>query len=1210
MSKLDLRLQTHAPLDEAANAQLAALGLRVLARLPGGSYRVRGAGATTLADVVALPFVAAATPFEPVEKLDAALAATTLVLESATRGGAAPAAAALPVRVLVTLDPHGGADGTGAALAAIGQIVSQTARRVVLQVSAQRIGEVAALTGVLQVEVEPDARTQNNVARTLTQLEPVATTLGLDGAGEIVGVADSGIDTGVAATVLADFAGRVVNVRATVNKAAFGVANGADLNNHGTHVCGSIASNGANSNNKIRGMAPAAQLTVLSMGPNSSTSLSVPADLVTGVFADAYADGARIHSNSWGSNNNLGKYTAFSEDVDDFVWNHRDMLVVIAAGNAGPGASTVSAPGTAKNCLTVGAAESVRPLPAIINIDPNIQDGDHNAATPKTNVPLQIANFSQQADNADDIATFSSRGPLNDTGDTRTKPDLVAPGTFILSCRSSVSIADTGPDGLTHTANLNTFYADDSDGVFTHAEAVGNGLPGAPFFGAWNQTTPAAPAGSGALAQQNYFYDSGTSMATPITSGSMAVLRQYLRQRRGHANPSAALLKALAVNAARVPAAAAATPDNTRGFGWLNLQNLLAPAPTGQQSWSDDLQLAVATGDIRQFSVQVADPAQPLRVTLVWTDSPGKGLQNRLYLRLLPPGGGAAIDGDVTAFPNPRNNVQRVHIAAPLAGTYTVQVHGVAVAFGVPALLPALRQDFALAVSNGLGFSPKPVDAVQVIDHSGSMGYYAFMAPARERAKQLVDVLRINDRTGVVQFDHNAATVAAVAPITGLATQTALKAAIDTIVPAGATSIGGGLARGLTELAAGGDASHPQAIVLISDGHENTPPWVGGGVADSPPAWYGGPDFTEVLPTVPAGTKVYTVSLGVASDEVLLQDLANARGGLFQAIHSAAEIGKLHEIYVHLQALVGGEEVIAAGSDVVAGAAGLALEPVPAAAGAAAPPRALGRFPELGLLAAAGAQAAAAAAVTAAGADQVHTVQIDDTVRSAAFVVSWHDAARPVTLRLVSPSLKVITPASAGVLSVQGSSWRLIRIEQPEPGAWALHVQADKAQAPGNHAYTWGVHGSSPIHLALALPKKPLGATQHKLGVNLLDAGKLVSKYGYTGQAAVPKATVDALLKKYAKALQAIQADLKPDTPKISPLLTRLPLLDLQLVAAGKPSLFTATTKRLAFSAKTGASTSAVSTPVPGITGVTIGAAGTTRKGYAFTRVARFDLRT
>ena len=190
----------------------------------------------------------------------------------------------------------------------------------------------------------------------------MATTLGLDGDGEIVGVADSGLDTGVDdTTMLADFNGRTVNIRATVNKAALGVADGADLNNHGTHVSGSILGDGGNSNGNLAGMAPAARLTMLAMGPNNSTGLNVPGDLTTGVFQDAYDDGARLHNNSWGSNNQLGVYTAFSEDVDLFVRDNPDILILIAAGNSGSAPSSVSAPGTAKNCLTVGAAESVRP---------------------------------------------------------------------------------------------------------------------------------------------------------------------------------------------------------------------------------------------------------------------------------------------------------------------------------------------------------------------------------------------------------------------------------------------------------------------------------------------------------------------------------------------------------------------------------------------------------------------------------------------------------------------------------------------------------------------------------------------------------------------------------------------------------------------------------------------------------------------------------
>ena len=749
----DLRLRTTDPLSENDIAELAGLGLRVVGRLPDGGYRVRGETAAAPVDVLALDNIREVSAFDPIEKLDPTLAAG-VTGGAAVSGvdalgdaaaGALDQAADRAVDVLVTLDQTIDTGETTTALRGVGDVAEASPRRAVLHTTTGRLAELAAVPGVLRAEVLPGRD------------DPEQHRQGFDQGGTGRHHPRPGrrrrdrrcrrqrARHRCPATVLADFAGRVVNIRATVTKLP---ADGADLNNHGTHVCGSIAGDGANSNGTLRGMAPGARLTVLSMGPNNSSGLSVPADLVTGVFTDAYGDGARIHSNSWGSNNNLGKYTAFSEDVDDFVFNHPDMLVVIAAGNSGPGPSTVSAPGTAKNCLTVGAAESVRPLPAAISIDPNLQDADHNPATPKVNVPLTLNGIAGQADNATDIATFSSRGPVNDNGDTRTKPDIVAPGSFILSCRSTVSTADRGPDGLAHDPNVDSFYADDADGVATHAEAVGRGLPGAPFFGTWNETTPPAPAGSGPLAQQNYFYDSGTSMATPITSGGVAILRQYLRQRRGLANPSAALLKAMIVNAAAVPGGGSAAPDNARGFGWLDVQQILTPPGTGQQSFSDDVQLAVATGEIRTMSVTVADPAQPLRITLVWTDRPGKGLQNRLYLRVVPPGGGTAVDGDVTAFPTATNNVQRVHIATPVAGTYTVQVHGLSVPFGIPALAPALRQDFALAISNGVGFSPKPVDLVEVVDHSGSMGFYNFVTPARERSKQLIDVLRINDRAG------------------------------------------------------------------------------------------------------------------------------------------------------------------------------------------------------------------------------------------------------------------------------------------------------------------------------------------------------------------------------------------------------------------------------------------------------------------------------
>ncbi|MDL5502267.1 MAG: S8 family serine peptidase, partial [Candidatus Methanoperedens sp.] len=58
-------------------------------------------------------------------------------------------------------------------------------------------------------------------------------------------------------------------------------------------------------------------------------------------------------------------------------------------------------------------------------------------------------NSDKLADNIEGLAAFSGRGP---TDDGRIKPDVVAPGTFILSLKSSVA----PPNGL--WGDYNTYY--------------------------------------------------------------------------------------------------------------------------------------------------------------------------------------------------------------------------------------------------------------------------------------------------------------------------------------------------------------------------------------------------------------------------------------------------------------------------------------------------------------------------------------------------------------------------------------------------------------------------------------------------------------------------------------------------------------------------------------------------------------------------------
>ena len=128
-----------------------------------------------------------------------------------------------------------------------------------------------------------------------------------------------------------------------------------------------------------------------------------------GIVEQAVDAGCPITSNSWGANVG-GAYTAASQEFDAYTRDAstaggvQPLFHVFSAGNAGAGANTIGAPGTAKNVLTVGATENVR--------DQGVVDGCGEA----------------DGDNADDMANFSSRGP---TDDLRNKPDIVAPGTHV-----------------------------------------------------------------------------------------------------------------------------------------------------------------------------------------------------------------------------------------------------------------------------------------------------------------------------------------------------------------------------------------------------------------------------------------------------------------------------------------------------------------------------------------------------------------------------------------------------------------------------------------------------------------------------------------------------------------------------------------------------------------------------------------------------------
>jgi hypothetical protein len=545
------------------------------------------------------------------------------------------------------------------------------------------ISDISAIHGVRYIRQRAIMRPSNNIATEVmgTARTSGSSNLGLTGKGEIVGICDTGLDTGDPTTIHQDFHGRVVFIRSYPIPAGYstyltnaGADDGpADVDSgHGTHVTGSVLGDGSASAGiaglatPVRGLAREAQLVFQAVeqevkwrpqyatDPNTGqprerySLFGIPDDLGP-LFAEAYNKGARVHSNSWGGGD-PGAYDPQCQQLDQFVWNHKDFCIVVAAGNDGKDTDangtadgkinlgSVSAPGTAKNCITVGACENLRP---------EFNTEKYGDWWPDS-FPKPPFKSDSIADNPSEVVPFSSRGP---TVDGRIKPEVISPGTFILSTRST----QIAPNNF-----------------------------------AWAKFP----------ASNLYFFMGGTSMATPLTAGAVALVRQFYRTVKNVPTPSAALLKAtLVCGATRLSgyASTSAEADNHQGFGRVNLDAALAPASPTALAF-EDASAGLRTGDIHEWPLKVVSTSVPLRVTLAYTDYPGPNLVNNLNLIVVSPSGkryaGNQASGSGLKLDS-ANNVEVVTIKKPTKGTWKVQVVAANVAQG--------SQDFALVALGGLG---------------------------------------------------------------------------------------------------------------------------------------------------------------------------------------------------------------------------------------------------------------------------------------------------------------------------------------------------------------------------------------------------------------------------------------------------------------------------------------------------------------------------
>ncbi|MDJ0798859.1 MAG: S8 family serine peptidase [Calothrix sp. MO_167.B12] len=442
-----------------------------------------------------------------------------------------------------------------------------------LSVQSQYLQDLAHIDEVRHIEEYVAPQLFNNKALEVLEADQTHSIAHLEGEGEIVAVADTGFDKGTIDDVHPAFTGRVLRLY------ALGQQRAADPDGHGTHVAGSVLGDGYSQTmgGAIRGSAPKAKLVLQSILDISGGLGGLPADL-NDLFRVPYTDdGARVHTNSWGAANR-GVYNIFCHQVDTFAWEHRDMVICFAAGNDGRdldlnGAidnGSIGAPGAAKNCITVGACENNRPEQAKPYSTLNIYRSE----------PIASDGWST---NPEGMAAFSSRGP---TKNERIKPDVVAPGTAILSSLSR--------------------------------DAITNDM-----FGTSNDP--------------NYYFLAGTSMATPLVAGCAAVVREYFRKQH-ELKPSGALVKAMLINGAQdisgqyVPSEAGETPNFAEGFGRVNLAATVGPRQDNEQVHFYDEATALDTGEEEKTEVEITGSKSVLKATLVWVDYPGEALQNDLDL--------------------------------------------------------------------------------------------------------------------------------------------------------------------------------------------------------------------------------------------------------------------------------------------------------------------------------------------------------------------------------------------------------------------------------------------------------------------------------------------------------------------------------------------------------------------------------------------------
>ena len=444
---------------------------------------------------------------------------------------------------------------------------------------------------------------------------------GIFGQGQVVGIADTGIDwdsryfdevlgtmnfsppgttfAGVYSHKIAGYQILSDDHDGASNNEHWNGSEWVGTSGHGTHTACSIAGDSCSHDPsqdgvlaRGDGMAPMALIAFqdISTTPqdqyNESERLDgLPLDL-NNLFLWAYNAGARIHSNSWGTGAN--GYDTDAEQCDMFLWDHKDFVIFVSAGNDGPDQNTITSPATAKGVIAVGASQA--------GAGCNGSESNYGTNTvwqnPGYHGDEDGLNWSSDNINDNDLMTmawFSSHGP---TDEGLLKPDISVPGGYFI-------------------------YSAWSDGDPT----TGN---------------PGSGNSEGGTSNGTYLCEmGGTSMACPAAAGLAALVRQYytdgyypggVKNPDNAINPSGALIKATMIAATVNMTGGYTSPVPSYGQGWglVVLDNALYFPGDSSVLYVDDNHEGLSEGEVKAYTFKVYQgQGIPLKIVLVWMDYPG-----------------------------------------------------------------------------------------------------------------------------------------------------------------------------------------------------------------------------------------------------------------------------------------------------------------------------------------------------------------------------------------------------------------------------------------------------------------------------------------------------------------------------------------------------------------------------------------------------------